>query len=278
MSRKTSLNKTTSVSLVLGLDKRVTTVLFVCRILCFMMVGLKIGYKQSVYPIIGNMSVWKGQAGPVRSRCITMEHANVKLWAAQKSTGPRNSKLLFNFTSPDMKKTQDFLQPVTFLKPGPPPFFFFLNSRRRLRCQNAMWFPLDSEPRYGFPNWNRSPQNAAQQHNAAICRRCARHMQAGSVYRGPMFYLARVRRGGVHARARGAEHLRVSNGGIEVPLNSSRSPTWLMNFGRPPPTGTPICRRCFHTPVLAMGTMFNSSRVTEPCHTRLSKKKKPMQP
>lgn len=105
-------------------------------------------------------------------------------------------------------------------------------------------------PVWWFPKWNWSPQNAARQHNAASCPRCARHMWAGLVYQGPMFYLACVK--AVQMCTSAWPNICVSKGAKRTLINS-RSQTWLMNSGRRSQAETSISQSCFrtHPPVQA---------------------------
>lgn len=129
-----------------------------------------------------------------------------------------------------------------------------------------------------FPIWNRSPQNVAQQHNVAIYPRCARHMRAGLVYQGPMFYLACVKV--VPMCTSAWVNICVSKGASKNTYRQSIT-NMIDEFWQS------VASWNFHQPELLslasacqgkrlgihMWKIFNSSDVTEPADTRVNKDK-----
>lgn len=131
--------------------------------------------------------------------------------------------------------------------------------------------------RFSSGNW--SLQKAAQQHNAASCPRCARHMRSGLVYRGPMFYLARVKvvEMCTSAWANICLSKRASKNTYQQPITNVIDELWQAaasrNLHKPKPLSyAPACASKGLR--IHMWMIFNSSDVTGPGHTRLNKKKR----
>lgn len=160
---------------------------------------------------------------------------------------------------------------------------FFFHSHRRLQRESAVSkshvISIRRWPVCWFPNWNWSPQNAAQQHNAASCACCTQHMRVGLVYQGLMFYLACVK---VVQMCTGTwAYICVSNRASENTYQQSitnvidelwqAAASW--NFHQPKLLSYASACASKRLPI-HMWMIFNSSDVTEPGHTRLNKKKR----
>lgn len=138
-----------------------------------------------------------------------------------------------------------------------------------IRCWPACWFPI----------WNWSPQNAAQQHNAASRPCCARHMRAGLVYQTPMFYLACVKV--VEMCTSVWANICMSKGASKNTYQQSitnvtdelRQANASRNARQPKLLSYVSACASKHLRI-HMWMIFNSSDVTEPGHTRLNKKKR----